>query len=239
MKLLRQEFKFYISNEEIIFLRNSLKLFMKLDKNSNKIKKNYTITSLYFDSPNNDAFNDKVDGIHTREKFRIRKYSESEIIKFESKKKIENVISKTSKIIDSDTAKNLFENNIHLLKTKKSEFLDRSFALIKCNGLRAKNIIEYDREAYYLPYGNIRITFDLNLRTYNSNKNFFDSVKSPTPIFYDKINILEIKYSLPLPEHLKFILKKITANRCAISKFVLSGKYTNFSPYQDRIVEPS
>jgi phage tail sheath protein FI len=33
---------------------------MKLDENSNKIKKNYTITSLYFDSPNNDAFNDKV-----------------------------------------------------------------------------------------------------------------------------------------------------------------------------------
>ena len=87
MKLQRQEFKFYISNEEIIFLRNSLKLFMKLDENTNKDKEFYTITSLYFDSPNCDAFNEKVDGIYSREKFRIRKYSESEIIKFESKKK--------------------------------------------------------------------------------------------------------------------------------------------------------
>ena len=55
--------------------------------NSNKEKGFYTITSLYFDSPNDDAFNEKVDGVYYREKFRIRKYSESEIIKFESKKK--------------------------------------------------------------------------------------------------------------------------------------------------------
>ena len=239
MKLQRQEFKFYISNEEIIFLRNSLKLFMKLDKNTNKDKKFYTITSLYFDSPNYDAFNEKVDGIYSREKFRIRKYSESEIIKFESKKIIENVVNKTSSIIDTDTAKNLSNDNMHLLNPQNSKFLDRSFALIKSNGLRAKNIVEYDREAYFLPYGNIRVTFDLNLRTYNSNKNFFDVNKSSMPIFYDKINILEIKHSLPLPHHLKFVLKKITANRCAISKFVLSAKYTNFSPYQDQIVEPS
>ncbi len=239
MKLLRQEFKFYISNEEIMFLKNSLKLIMKLDENSNKKKGFYTITSLYFDSPNKDAFNEKVDGIYSREKFRIRKYSESKIIKFESKKKMENVINKTSEIIDNDTVKYLFQNDIHLLNNAKSNFLKKSFALIKSNGLRAKNIVEYDREAYYLPYGNIRITFDTNLKTYNSNRNFFDKNKTSSPIFYDKINILEIKHSLPLPEHLKFILKKITANRCAISKFILSDKYTNLSPYQDNIVEPS
>ncbi len=238
MKLLRQEFKFYISNEEISSLRNSLRLFMKLDENSNKETGLYTITSLYFDSPNDDAFNEKVDGIYSREKFRIRKYSESEIIKFESKKKIENVISKTSEIITNSIARDLFQNNVHLLGFKKSKFLKRSFALIKSNGLRAKNIVEYDREAYFLPYGNIRITFDTNLKTYNSNKNFFDKNKSSTPIFYDRINILEIKHSLPLPDHLKFVLKKITAKRCAISKFVLSNKYTNFSPYQDNITEP-
>ena len=239
MQLLRQEFKFYISNEQIMFLRHSLNKFMKLDENTNKDKNNYTITSLYFDSPNNDAFNEKVDGVYAREKFRIRKYSESDIIKFESKKKIENVIYKTSFILDEETVKNLSKNNMQLLTSGKSNFLDKSFAIIKSNGLRAKNIVEYDREAYYLPYGNIRITFDTNLRTYNSNNDFFDKKKPYTSIFHHKINILEIKHSLPLPEHLKIILRKITANRCAISKFVLSDKYTNFSPYQDNIVEPS
>lgn len=239
MKLLRQEFKFYISIEEINFLRNSLKSFMKLDKNSNKSKNNYTITSLYFDSPNGDAFNEKVDGIYSREKFRIRKYSESEIIKLESKKKVENVISKTSEIIDKNFATNLYKNNHKILDHKNSQFLQKSLVIIKLNGLRAKNIVEYEREAYYLPYGNIRITFDTNLRTYNSNINFFKKDKIYTPIFHNKINILEVKHSLPLPDHLKFVLKKIIANRCAISKFVLSDKYTNFSPYQDHITEPA
>ena len=41
---------------------------MKLDENSNKDKKFCTIKSLYFDSLNNDVFNEKVDGIYVREK---------------------------------------------------------------------------------------------------------------------------------------------------------------------------
>ena len=43
----------------------------------------YTVTSLYFDTPYEDNFNEKVDGIISREKFRIRKYSTSSTIKFE------------------------------------------------------------------------------------------------------------------------------------------------------------
>ena len=105
MKLLRQEYKYFISNEELAFLRSSLKIFMKLDKNVNKGERFYTIKSLYFDTPYNDNFNEKVDGIYSREKFRIRKYSTSDIIKFESKKKIENVIEKKSEVINFDAAK--------------------------------------------------------------------------------------------------------------------------------------
>jgi len=237
MKLHRQEYKYYISNEELAFLRNSLKIFMKLDENVNKNENFYTITSLYFDTPYNDNFNEKVDGIYSREKFRIRKYNTSNTVKFESKKKIENVIEKKSEIIDKKTAESLINGNFDMLNNK-SEFLKKSYINLKSGGFRAKNISEYDREAYYLPYGNIRITFDLNLRTYNSDLNFFEIKNSSIPIFFDKINILEIKFSLPLPEHLKYILSKIVANRCAISKFVLGQKYINFSPWQDKISEP-
>tara|TARA_B110000037_G_C17081502_1_gene490168 strand:- start:112 stop:843 length:732 start_codon:yes stop_codon:yes gene_type:complete len=237
MKLHRQEYKYYISNEELFFLRNSLKTFMKLDENVNKGEKFYTITSLYFDTPYNDNFNEKVDGIYSREKFRIRKYSTSNIIKFESKKKIENVIEKKSEVINQNIASCLINGNFNILNDK-SEFLKKSYINLKSRGLRAKNISEYEREAYYLPYGNIRITFDLNLRTYNSDIDFLQIKNSSIPIFFDKINILEIKFSSPLPEHLKYVLSKIVANRCAISKFVLGQKYINFSPWQDKISEP-
>ena len=82
------------------------------------------------------------------------------------------------------------------------------------------------------------ITFDMNLRTYNSDVNFLDIKNSSIPIFYDKFNILEVKSSLPLPEHLKSILKDVIAIRSAISKFVFGQKYINFSKWQDKIQEP-
>ena len=153
------------------------------------------------------------------------------------KKKIENVIEKKSEIININAAQDLIKGNFDVLKCK-TEFLKRSYITLKSRGFRAKNISEYDREAYYLPYGNIRITFDLNLRTYNSDTNFFELKNKPTPIFFDKINILEIKFSSPLPDHLKYLLSKIVAKRCAISKYVLGQKYINFSPWQDKISEP-
>ena len=65
MKLHRQEYNYYISNEELSFLRNSLKTFVKLDENVNNEEKFYTITSLYFDTLYNDNFNEKVDRIYS------------------------------------------------------------------------------------------------------------------------------------------------------------------------------
>ena len=37
---------------------------------------------------------------------------------------------------------------------------------------KPKVIVEYEREAYFLPYNNIRITFDKNLNTYNNFTDF-------------------------------------------------------------------
>tara|TARA_B100000900_G_C20372399_1_gene630956 strand:+ start:68 stop:787 length:720 start_codon:yes stop_codon:yes gene_type:complete len=238
MKLRRQEFKYFISNKEILFLRNSLKKFMLLDNNADKNKFYYTVSSLYFETPYSDHFNEKVDGIINREKFRIRKYSSSNIIKFESKKKIENVIEKNSSIIDNKNAQNLIKGNFNELNDYNLDFLKEAYIKLKLNSLRVKNIVEYDREAYYLPYGNIRITFDMNLRTYNSEINFLNIKNSSVPIFHDKLNILEIKSGLPLPEHLKIILKNVIASRSAISKFVFGQKYINFSRWQDKVQEP-
>ncbi len=237
MILRRQEFKYFISNNEIHTLRNSLEKFMKIDENANK-KRFYTVTSLYFDTPYENHLNEKVDGIISREKFRIRKYSTSKIIKFESKKKIENVIEKKSEIININVLKNLLKEKYKFSGINKSEFLKKSFIKLKSDGFKAKNIVEYDREAYYLPYGNIRITFDLNLRTYNSDVNFSKISNSYIRIFPSDVNILEVKFSLPLPDYLKNLLSRTVATRCAISKFVMGQKFINFSPWNDNITEP-
>ena len=122
----------------------------------------------------------------------------------------------------------------HLL----SAIMNNSFIKLKAEGYKVKNIVEYDREAYYLPYGNIRITFDLNLRTYNTDTNFNKISNSSIKILPNNTNILEVKFSLPLPDYLKNLLSKTIATRCSISKFVMGQKFMNFSPWNDNITEP-
>ncbi len=237
--LIRQEFKYYVSSEVIAKLRTYLREIMKVDENANSKNYQYSITSLYFDTPNEEDFEDKVDGIKSREKFRLRIYNHSkDIIKFESKKRVETAIKKTSAIISTNDASEVLNGNYKSLLNSNSEFLKLSYAKLTSRGYRPKLIVEYDREAYFLPYGNIRITFDLNLRTYNSETDILNISNAAIPIFEDNLQVLEVKHSIPLPSHLKFILSKIPATRNAISKFVLGHKYIESSSYRDPVNAP-
>ena len=65
--LIRQEFKYYVSAEVISKLRTYLKEIMKVDENANSQNNQYTITSLYFDTPNEDYFVELGDGFNSRE----------------------------------------------------------------------------------------------------------------------------------------------------------------------------
>ena len=98
--LIRQEFKFYVTTSSVAELRSYLKEIMELDENADTKNSQYTITSLYFDTPNEDDFEDKVDGLKSREKFRLRVYDHKDsLVKFESKRRVETAINKTSAII--------------------------------------------------------------------------------------------------------------------------------------------
>ena len=63
MTLKEQEFKYYISNNEIEILRKSLVKFMKIDNNSEKGKSFYSVKGLYFDTPYENNLNEKIDGL--------------------------------------------------------------------------------------------------------------------------------------------------------------------------------
>jgi len=238
--LLRQEYKYYVSEESLKFLRSNLSLFMSLDENLDPKTNSYTVTSLYFDTPFHNDFDEKVDGVRSREKYRLRIYNNSEeIIKFECKKRGETVINKISTTISKNTSEDLINGDFKGLILKEDNFLNKSYGKLIGSGYQPSVIVEYDREAFTLPYGNIRITFDKNLRTYNSCKNLHELDKnSYTPVFLDKVQILEVKFSLPLPDHIRRIISKVAAPRCAISKFVMGQKYIERSPWQDKIDAP-
>ena len=70
----RQEYKYFINNADVYQLTSMLNSLMLIDEFSNSETKDYTVTSLYFETPDDDDLDEKLDGILIREKHRMRIY---------------------------------------------------------------------------------------------------------------------------------------------------------------------
>ena len=217
----RHEQKFLLEYDSYLKIKNSLKKIMTLDENSLE-NKGYHIRSLYFDDMYQNALNEKLSGIVNRKKYRIRIYNYSnQRIKLEIKKKYEDYTNKVAttisreeyeSIYNADVGSFVFSDNL----VKKSYYLE-----IRNNLLRPKVIVDYYREAFVLPYNEIRLTFDTQLSAAKPCFNIFtDRVNSiALPEYYSLI--LEVKYNNFLPNHIKTILEQYNLTRLSVSKFLI------------------
>ncbi|WKK93938.1 VTC domain-containing protein [Clostridioides difficile] len=84
----RFEMKHKITEADVLALKSRLYPIMKKDENASKDGK-YLIRSLYFDTPEDKALLDKLNGVAIREKFRIRFYNnDCSYIRLEKKSNI-------------------------------------------------------------------------------------------------------------------------------------------------------
>ena len=234
--LAREEFKYYVNPGGVAVLRQSIKQVMALDRHATGRTKTYKVSSLYFDTPFSTDLNDKLAGVPVRKKYRLRIYDgRTDVIRFEVKRKINEAILKKSTGLSLDVAQAVADGNYRDLETNGNKFLAFSCAEMTSRGYRPAVIVEYDREAYTLPYGNIRVTFDLNTRTYNAHTNLFDLRGATIPLFLNNLQVVEVKYSIPLPTFLKKILCTVSADRSAVSKYVLSQRYKTTLYWSDSI----
>ena len=91
---------------------------------------------------------------------------------------------------------------------------------IRTQGLRPKVIVAYERKAYVYEPGNVRITFDRNVRASSRVEDFgkknisYDFLRE-----YDKV--LEVKYDEFIPEFLVQLLETGSMWQMAYSKYQL------------------
>lgn len=237
LNIKRQEYKYFINNADVHRLTSMLKSLMLIDEFANAETKEYTVTSLYFETPDDDDLDEKLDGILVREKYRLRIYNnQNSTIKLETKKRNGTVISKDSAQIKASDARNL-SNCLYNPSDFDNELAKLICIKLKSKAYRPRVIVEYERQAYYLPYGNIRITFDKNLRTFNTHTDLFKlNEVARSPVFLNNNQILEVKFGEELPSYLLDILKTIPSIRSSISKYVLGQRYINHDPRKDYIV---
>ena len=224
---LRHELKYYINNGEYLYLSRLLDVLMRRDPNGNEYNE-YHIRSLYFDTRNNDALHEKVDGVGARSKYRIRIYNFSDrLIRLECKRKHGDYISKQSLTIPKELAQQLMAGDPTGLEQTAQPLLHDMFREITLHGLHPVVIVDYVREAYIHPAEDTRITFDKQLRTGLHGLDLFDQYLPTLPPLDDPAMILEVKYNRTLPSHLRDVLNSVTGLRSAISKYTICRRFEN------------
>ncbi|MDL2257926.1 polyphosphate polymerase domain-containing protein [Eubacteriales bacterium OttesenSCG-928-K08] len=226
MKPYRHELKYYISQIEYELLSRKLSLTMNRDKFALKDGK-YFIRSLYFDNLDNDAISEKLDGEDKRDKYRLRIYNlKDDVIKLEQKHKQGSFIQKNSLSITRAECDALIEGDYTPLLRRNEQLAKQFYAIFRLQNLKPCVIVDYWREAYVFPVEDVRITFDLDVRTAYRATGIFDPELPTYPATEQGYTVLEIKFNRYLPGYIRALIQPIeNAQRSAISKYCLSRKY--------------
>ena len=144
-KGLRHEYKYLISRADAELLKLRLPHIMQRDPHAGENGR-YTIRSLYFDDLNAAAYYEKMDGIDSRTKYRIRFYNyDGSNIKLEKKEKLGNLTRKTSQTITKNDARALEYALSSGCPDNPEGLTDELRVACMSRGLRPKVLVDYDR----------------------------------------------------------------------------------------------
>lgn len=216
----RAEDKFSCTEKQLLLLQSRLKTVMSPDTYSRN--SSYRVTSLYFDDYADSRLSASEDGVSYKNKYRIRMYNgASDAIKLEVKYKAYNRVYKKSETISREMAETLIAGSCVSEDRSSMESPVTLFNLaIKQDLLRPKIIVEYDRNAYVFSPGNVRITFDRNIRASNDISGFLNDTYACT-MLHEMNRILEIKYDEFLPGFIAQLLESGNMNQTSYSKYKL------------------
>lgn len=221
---LRHELKHRINKADDIIVSHRLRKLFRHDENADS-HGIYRVSSLYFDTPCDKALRRKIDGVNSREKFRIRYYNgDTSFIRLEKKIKINGLCGKYSARITAEQVGKILAGDIGFMAESGEPLLIELYSKMKGQLLKPKTIVTYDREAFLFEPGNVRITIDRKLRTGLNCTDFLN------PDIYhadvsDNITILEVKYDEFLPELVRVAVSLPNRRAEAYSKYAACRKY--------------
>ena len=221
----RHELKYFINRAELAALRARLQPVLRLDPYC-RGGRPYVIRSLYLDDIDNSAYVDKIGGVMERDKYRIRVYGHNDQqIFLERKRKIGDLIQKSSAQITRKLCEQIVSGDPRGLQSASSPLLQDVYVQMRTKLLRPAVIVDYEREAYLHPAENVRITFDMTLRTGLHSRDLFNPNLPTVNPLDPGLEILEIKFDRVLPDYIRALIDGIQADRSAVSKYVLCRRY--------------
>ena len=184
----RHEWKFEIPVGEARAIRARLRAVAEPDPHVGASGR-YWIRSLYFDNYRDSAMREKLDGLGPREKFRIRYYNHNPAwLRLEKKYKRGGLGTKFSEEISPETVRDILRDSVDPIPGNVG---GNSFPLLtelshkmRVSCLRPKTIVDYTREPYLFEAGNVRVTFDYDLRVSRTPEDFLNPDCDTIPADY-------------------------------------------------------
>ena len=213
----RHEWKHELNYMDLLTIRQRLRAVMEQDPHAEGGK--YFIRSLYFDNPDDRALRQKIDGVNMREKFRIRYYNlDPSVIHLEKKSKRNGLGTKYSAPLTKEEAQAIVDGNLDWMMDSSRPLVQELYCKMQYQRLEPKTIVDYTREPYIYRPGNVRVTFDYDIRTGMSCTDFLNP-KCITVPAGDAPILLEVKWDEYLPDIIKAAVQTPGRRVTAFSKY--------------------
>lgn len=218
LQVRRYEEKYLLSPAQAEMLRGLLDSVLPRDRYS--ANGAYFIRNLYFDTPEDADYKDKLLGVSERKKLRLRLYDvQAQQVKLEIKAKRAKNSHKQSAVLDRSVALALVNGDPTPLLAE-GPAARAAYALYQGEHRAPAALIDYERTAWVFPVGRARITLDEHLRAAKSDDLFGENV--PMVGLLGGQTILEVKYDQPLPGWIKRVLSTVPGTLLSISKYALA-----------------
>jgi hypothetical protein len=213
----RHEWKHELAYVDLLCIRQRLRAVAEPDPHA--VDGKYLIRSLYFDNLSDKALREKIDGVNMREKFRIRYYNgDPSLIHLEKKSKVNGLGTKFSARLSAEEAQMIVDGDIDWMLASPHPLIQELYCKMRYQGMRPKTIVDYTREPFIYRPGNVRVTFDYDIRTGLRSTDFLnpDCVTIPAG---DAPILMEVKWDAFLPSIIRDIVQTPGRHATAFSKY--------------------
>ena len=219
----RHEWKHELNRLDLLAIRPRLQAVMEPDPHAADGR--YFIRSLYFDNGDDKALREKIDGVNRREKFRIRYYNlDPSVIHLEKKSKLNGLGTKDSVSLTWAEAQSVVNGDLEWMDCADRPLVQELYRKMRYQGLRPKTIVDYTREPFVYAPGNVRVTFDYDIRTGLDSTDFLNPA-CPTVPAGDAPVILEVKWDAFLPDIIRDAVRVPGRRAAAFSKYAQCRLY--------------
>lgn len=230
----RFELKYLLSLKQAERFKTGLKSYLIPDEHGNS-EGRYPLTSLYFDSADHRCYWEKIDGLYSRRKLRIRSYEPWQTLTADTPVFVE-IKQRIDRVTQKRRAQLPYQQALQFCCTGSLPFYDARdeatihevSAFITDYRLQPVSIVRYDRQAY------VGTNYDIGLRV------TFDTQISSQPYPLDMQNesagllivpadmtVMEIKVNERIPYWLTELVAFHNLKMIRMSKYCLGMEVTN------------